>query len=280
MPRRSPEEIEMQLLLEGVMQRYGQDFRDYAPASLKRRLQGWLADSGFDGFSQAQAVVLRDAAVADSLLRGLTVNVSELFRDPPLFRALREHVIPALRTRRHARLWVAGCAGGEEVYSLAILLHEAGLLKRCRLYATDINEQVLQQAREGIFPIARMPAATRNYRLAGGQRDFADYYTARYEHALIAPQLKENVVFAAHNLIDDAAFAEMDLTLCRNVLIYFKPGLVERVLVKLDAGLNKGGYLGLGEKESLEHRGIARQYLEVAQGVALYRKHDDQDSQR
>lgn len=271
MPPEKVEDIEMNLLLEGVMRRYGHDFRDYAPASLKRRLRQWLAESRFENFSDAQAHVLRDDEAFDGFLRGITVNVSEMFRDPQLFRALRKHAVPFLRTFPYPKLWVAGCATGEEVYSLAILLHEEGLGQRCRIYATDINEKVLQQAREGIFSLDQLRRYTQNYQKSGGTRDFSDYYTARYGNAILAPHLKQSVVFAAHNLVTDSAFGEMNLILCRNVLIYFTRPLIDRVLLLFDGCLHGGGYLALGQRESLDRRAIAEHYSETEAGLPLYR---------
>ncbi|NJC88781.1 MAG: protein-glutamate O-methyltransferase CheR [Desulfuromonas sp.] len=266
------EEIELRLLLDGVFEAYGYDFRNYAEASLKRRLRHWLAEQGYASLSIAQGEILRDRAVFTSFLQGLTVNVSEMFRDPKFFRTLREHVLPFLRTWPFMRIWVAGCAGGEEAYSLAIVLHEGGVLRRCRIYATDINEAILDRARDGIFALRDMQNFTRNYQLAGGTTEFADYYTARYDRALMLPALRENILFTPHNLAVDADFGEMHLILCRNVLIYFNPTLKERALGLFDTALTAGGFLCLGMKETLEIRSIAANYREIAKGIRIYRK--------
>lgn len=265
-------DIEMRLLLSGVLQVYGHDFTDYAEASLKRRMAQWLAGSGYATLSDAQAAILRDRAAFDDLLRGITVNVSEMFRDPAFFKAVREQVIPHLKTYPFVKIWHAGCACGEEAYSMAILLHEEGMAGRFRMYATDINGAVLQQAQDGIFPLKEMQRYTRNYQAAGGTGSFADYYTARYDHAIMMPGLKEQIVFAAHNLAVDSDFGEMHLILCRNVLIYFRPNLKERVQQLFDTCLLPGGFLCLGLKESLEGRKIATRYSEVVPRMRIYRK--------
>lgn len=267
------EDIEIRLLVEGIFQVYGYDFRDYAEASRKRRLHQWLQKSGCSNFSAAQALVLHDRAAFGSLLEGLTVNVSEMFRDPLFYKALRELVVPHLKTYPFSKIWVAGCAAGEEAYSLAILLGEEGLAGRYRIYATDINEKVLQQAGEGIYPLEKMQQFTKNYQKAGGKRDFADYYTARYDRALLTPKLKSDIIFAAHNLTVDAGLGEMQLVLCRNLLIYFKVALKERVLALFDDSLSAGGFLCLGLKETLSGRTISTRYQEVAPPTRIYRKH-------
>jgi chemotaxis protein methyltransferase CheR len=269
------EDLEIKLLLQAVQQAYGHDFSEYSEASLKRRLRHWLANSGFDSFSNAQSVVLRNAQVFRSLLEGLTVNVTEMFRDPAFFLALREQVAPFLKTYPYIKIWHAGCASGEEAYSMAILLQEAGLRGRYRLYATDINESVLDKARDGIFPIKAMQASTRNYQKSGGTASFADYYTAHYDHAMLMSALKENLTFAQHNLVTDGRFGDMHLVICRNVMIYFKPALKERCLRLFDSCLLPGGFLCLGMKERLDFRELSRQYEEIASRTSIYRKRYD-----
>ncbi|NTV13590.1 MAG: protein-glutamate O-methyltransferase CheR [Desulfobulbaceae bacterium] len=266
------EDIEIRLLVEGIFQVYGYDFREYGEASLKRRLTQWLQKSGCANFSAVQAVVLHDRAAFSSLLEGITVNVSEMFRDPQFFKDLREKVVPHLKTYPFSKIWVAGCAAGEEAYSLAIVLSEEGLAGRYRIYATDINETVLHQAGAGIYPLEKMRQFTQNYQKAGGKRDFADYYTARYDRALLAEELKKDIIFAVHNLTVDAGLGEMQLLLCRNLLIYFKAPLKERVLGLFDDSLSNGGFLCLGLKETLSGRGISARYQEVAPGTRIYRK--------
>ena len=270
--KRDVEEVEMRLLLEGIEQVYGYDFRDYAEASIQRRLTHWLAESGFDTFSFAQSRLLRDRNVFDSLLRGITVNVTEMFRDPAFFRMVRTQVVPFLKTYPFVKIWHAGCATGEEAYSMAILLNEAGMAGRYRIYATDINEAILERAQEGILPVASMQLFTRNYQLSGGAGSFADYYTARYDYAVLSPALRKDIVFAPHNLATDSEFGEMNLILCRNVMIYFKPALKERCLRLFDNSLPAGGFLCLGLKEALERRSVGERYDELDGQMRIYRK--------
>ncbi|TWJ16426.1 CheR family methyltransferase [Geobacter argillaceus] len=277
MPDEELFDIEMRLLLHGVRQVYGYDFTDYSEASIKRRITQWLASSEYANLSHAQSVILRDQAAFESLLRGITVNVSDMFRDPAFFRAIREQVVPHLKTYPFVKIWHAGCASGEEAYSLAILLEEEGLKGHVRMYATDINNEVLQKAREGIYPLKEMQRYTRNYQSAGGRGSFSDYYSARYDHAIMMQSLREQIVFASHNLATDADFGEMHLILCRNVLIYFKPTLKERVLRLFDSCLLPGGFLCLGLKETLDGRRIAPDYGEVAQRMRIYRKRYGQE---
>lgn len=265
-------DIEIDLLLDGIRRAHGYDFRGYADASLRRRLHFWLASSGFSSFGAALPTLLRDEAACAQMVHTLTVNVTEMFRDPAFFKALRERVVPHLKTYPHARIWVAGCASGEEVYSLAIVLHEEGLLANCHIYATDLNQAVLAEAKQRVLPLNAMQNFTRNYQLAGGKAAFSDYYTARYDRAIIDPSLVRNVVFAPHNLATDSDFNEMQLILCRNVLIYFKQTLKERVLGMFDNCLSPGGFLCLGTKETLDGRRIAAHYVEEEGRMRIYRK--------
>lgn len=265
-------DLEIKLLMEGVYQVYGYDFRDYSEASLRRRLTQWLSGSGFATLLFAQSHLLRDRNLFESLLWGITVNVSEMFRDPGFFKTVREHVVPYLKTYPFVKIWHAGCATGEEAYSMAILLLEEGLKGRFRIYATDINEEVIRKAQEGIYPLKELQRFTRNYQHAGGTGSFSDYYTARYDHAILSPALRENIVFAAHNLAVDADFGEMNMILCRNVMIYFKQSLKERVLGLFDSSLVSGGFLCLGTKESLDHRKISERYDMIKPRMQIYRK--------
>ncbi len=266
------EDVEIGLLLTGIQQIYGYDFRDYAAASIKRRLTHWLAESAFETFSQAQSCILRDPGLFFSLLKGITINVTEMFRDPSFYLALREQVVPFLKTYPFLKIWLAGCATGEEAYSMAILLNEEGLAERYRIYATDIDEEVLQKAAEGVLPINVMQKFTRNYQNSGGKASFAEYYSARYDHAILAASLKNHIVFSPHNLAVDAAFGEMHLILCRNVMIYFKPVLKERCIDLFDHSLLPGGFLCLGLKEGLEQRKWSKRYQEVAPATRIYIK--------
>ena len=205
--------VEIGLLIEGIRRVHGVDFGGYADASLRRRLMGWCATSGYQSIGQAIPLLLRDSQLCTSLVEGITVNVTEMFRDPTFFKALRERVVPHLRTYPHARIWVAGCATGQEVYSLAILLQEEGMLDKCRIYATDLNQQVLEKAKQGIYPLQNMQLYTRNYQQAGGRESFSDYYVARYERSIMDPSLIKNVIFATHNLATDSDFSEMQMVL-------------------------------------------------------------------
>lgn len=264
--------IEMDLLLEGIARVYGYDFTEYAEASLRRRMNQWLSGSGFASFAEAQPQVLRDPAVFEKLLRSITINVSEMFRDPQVFKTIREVVAPHLKTYPFLKIWDAGCASGEEAYSLAILLQEEGFRGRYRIYATDINQEVLRKAQEGIFPLKEMKLFTHNYQKSGGKSSFSDYYTARYDYAMLSPSLRESIVFASHNLAVDVGFGEMQLVLCRNVLIYFKQQLKERVLELFDSCLTPGGFLCLGTKEALDGRSIGARYQELSPHSRIYRK--------
>lgn len=254
------EAIEIALFLEGIFRRYGYDFRNYAPASLKRRLRQLLADEGLATLSALQERMLREPACLNRWLLAVAVNVSAMFRDPGFWLGFRQRVVPLLRTYPFLRLWCAGCASGEEVYSLAILLEEEGLYGRCRIYATDLNEAVLQKAREGVFPLAALQEYTANYLKAGGRRAFSDYYTAAYDLALFRPALRENILFAQHNLATDSSFNEFQAILCRNVLIYFDRTLQGRAHQLFYESLCPLGFLCLGAKEAIRFSPREKEY--------------------
>ena len=266
------QDSEIESLLERVAEVYGYDFRDYSEASIRRRISQWLSDSGFASFAEAREQVLRDPAVFELFLRGITVNVSEMFRDPFVFSSIRAQVVQHLQTYPFVKIWHAGCASGEEAYSMAILLEEEGLKGRFRIYATDINQGVLQKAQQGIFSLDEMKLFTRNYQRSGGKNSFSDYYTARYDHAMLMPSLKEHIVFASHNLAFDGDFGEMQMVFCRNVLIYFKQPLKNRALNLFSSILAEGGFLCLGTKESLEGRAIEPHFEEISPRTRIYRK--------
>ena len=266
------EELEIELLLEAVYRRYGFDFRQYAQASLKRRLHRRLLAEGLETISELQSRLLHDPACMEQLLVDLSINVTSMFRDPSFYVALREKIVPSLHTYAFTRIWCAGCSTGEEVYSLAILLQEAGLYERARLYATDINEHVLASAREGVFPLDRMKQYTQNYIRAGGTRDFSEYYVAAYDRARFSRALMENVVFAQHNLAMDRGFNEFNVIVCRNVLIYFDRALQNRVHELFYESLGMFGILALGHKESIGFTPYADRYEEVDADERLYRR--------
>jgi chemotaxis protein methyltransferase CheR len=266
------EQLEVELLLEAVYRRYGFDFRQYAQASLKRRLYRRMALERVSTLSQLQDRLLHEPGSMEGLLLDLSINVTSMFRDPTFYAAFREKVVPALHTYPFTRIWCAGCSTGEEVYSLAILLQEEGLYERTRIYATDINENVLVTAREGVFPLERMKQYTQNYLRGGGKRDFSEYYVAAYDGARFSRSLVENVVFAQHNLAMDSAFNEFNVILCRNVMIYLDQELQERVHGLFYDSLERYGILALGHKESIRFTGYAGRYEEIDAEERLYRK--------
>ena len=266
------ERLEIELLLEGVYRHYGFDFRSYAYASIRRRLWKRVEGEGLATVSELQARILHDPDAMERLLLDLSVNVTAMFRDPSFYKEFRERVVPLLRTYPFIRIWHAGCSTGEEVFSMAILLEEEGLYDRARLYATDINDVVLQRARQGIFPLDRMQEYTENYLRAGGKRSFSEYYTAKYDGALFTPSLTRNIVFSQHNLVTDGSFAECNVVLCRNVLIYFDKTLQERVHGLFYDSLAMFGILGLGAKESLKFSKYEDCYEDLSGRDKLYRK--------
>lgn len=266
------ERVEIELLLEGVFRQYGFDFRSYAYASIRRRLWKRVEAEALNNLSELQARVLHDPEAMERLLLDLSVNVTAMFRDPLFYVAFREKVIPLLRTYPFIRIWHAGCSTGEEVYSVAILLQEAGLYDRSRIYATDINDVVLQHARRGIFPLERMQEYTENYIRAGGTRSFSEYYTAKYDGALFDQRLVRNVVFAQHNLVTDRSFAEFNVIFCRNVLIYFDKDLQNRVHSLFYDSLVRLGVLSLGSKESLKFSKYESCYERMDPSEKIYRK--------
>ena len=266
------EQIEIELLLEGIYQHYGFDFRSYAYASIRRRLWKRIEAEGLSTISALQDRVLHDSDLMERLLLDLSINVTAMFRDPGFYRVFRDVVVPTLRTYPFIRIWHAGCATGEEVYSMAILLEEEGLYERSRIYATDINEVVLQKAKSGIFPIERMQEYTENYIAAGGKRSFSDYYIAKYDGALFNPGLTKNVVFSQHNLVTDRSFSEFNVILCRNVLIYFDKTLQARVLTLFYDSLAMFGVLSLGSKESLRFSPYEECYEQINGREKIYRK--------
>jgi chemotaxis protein methyltransferase CheR len=266
------EQTEIELLLEGIYRQYGFDFRSYAYASIRRRLWKRIEEEGLTTVSELQNIVLHDPDMMEKLLLDLSINVTAMFRDPTFYRVFRQQVIPHLRTYPFIRIWHAGCATGEEVYSMAILLEEEGLYERSRIYATDINEVVLQKAKSGIFPLERMQEYTENYIAAGGKRSFSDYYVAKYDGALFSPSLTKNVVFSQHNLVTDRSFSEFNVILCRNVLIYFDKTLQARVLTLFYDSLATFGILALGSKESLRFSPYEECYEQINGPEKIYRK--------
>jgi len=266
------ESIELDLLLDAVFRLYGYDFRDYAKTSMRRRVANIMKKEEVNTISALQDRVLHDPRSWDRFLDGLSVNVSAMFRDPGFFLAFRQHAIPVLRTYPFIRIWQAGCSLGEEAYSLAVMLEEEGLYDRSLIYATDINEVSLRQAREAIYPAELMQKYTQNYVQAGGQRSFSEYYTARYDFAILRPTLQRNIVFSQHNLVSDAPFNEFNVILCRNVMIYFNRGLQERTHNLFHESLAMFGILGLGSRESLRFMPHEHMYEPLVPGEKLYRR--------
>lgn len=266
------EDLEVELLLEGVFRRYGFDFREYATSSIRRRIFEFCRIEAVPNVSALQGLVLHDKNAMDRLLQALTVHVTSMFRDPNFYQSFRQNVIPLLRTYPFSRIWHAGCATGEEVYSMAILLMEEGLYDRCRIYATDMNDGVLHKAREGIFPLASMQEYTTNYLRAGGKRSFSEYYTSGYDHAIFRPALRERVVFAQHNLATDGSFNEFQVIICRNVMIYFDRQLQNRVYRLFSDSLVRLGVLALGRRESLRFSAIEEQYDALDEKERIFRK--------
>ncbi len=267
-----PQDIERQLLLEAVYRRYHYDFRGYAPGSLQRRLEQACTVMGLETLSALQGRILRDPAAFAELLQFLTVQVSDLFRDPPYWIALRRHVVPFLRTFPYARLWVAGCARGEEVDSLVILLHEEGLLERSLIYATDVNPEALRRAESGVYELGRMAQFSRNYLAAGGQASLADYVTTGAGRAMLDKTLRRNVLWSDHDVATDTVFAEVQMVSCRNVLIYFDRALQSRALGLFREALCHRGYLGLGSRETPRYSAPAGSFEEAAPAERLYRR--------
>ncbi len=270
--REETEDVEIELLLEGLFRVHGFDFRDYSRASIKRRILELMRAETAATVSALQDKVLHDSACLDRFLLGLSVHATAMFRDPSFYSTFRKEVVPLLKTYPTVQIWIAGCSTGEEVYSLAILLREEGVYERCRIYATDISQTVLRKARDGIFPLAAMRDYTSNYHRAGGGHEFSDYYTAQYDNAIFSSSLRNNVVFSEHNLATDGSFNEFQVILCRNVMIYFNKDLQARVHNLLYESLSMFGVFGLGNKESLRFTPRADSYQHLNHNDKLYRK--------
>lgn len=265
-------DVELGLLLEAIYRKYHYDFRDYAEASLKRRIGSALIHFDCESISRLQEKVLRDPNTFTELLGYLTIQVSDLFRDPSFFRSLREKVVPYLLTYPSLKMWVAGCSTGEEAYSLAIVLAEEGLLDRTLIYATDINPASLHKAQSGIYDLDRFARFSENYLLAGGRHSLSDYYSARYSSAVLDRSLKKAILFSDHSLATDSVFAEVEFVSCRNVLIYFQRELQDRALGVLRGSLRRKGFLGLGSKETLRFSSHAMAFTDFVPEEKLYQR--------
>jgi chemotaxis protein methyltransferase CheR len=265
-------DIEIPLFLEAIFQKYGYDFRDYSKAHIKRRLLHRMAIGKFDSISLMQDKVLTDKSFFISLLEDLSINVTEMFRDPEFYSSFREHVVPNLRTYPFIKIWHAGCATGEEVYSLAILLKEENLLDRCQIYATDFNRRVLDIAKLGIYPNQDLEKFNHNYIESGGKGKLSDYYTLKYGSLKLDQSLSKKIVFADHNLVTDTVFAEVNLILCRNVLIYFNKDLQNKVINLFYQSLSSSGFLCLGTKESLRFTQLESNFANIDSLQKIYKK--------
>lgn len=266
------EEIELHLLCEGIYRRYGFDFRQYAPASLWRRTKNLMDLEGLPSISALQAKILHDRDMMERFLLNMSINVTSIFRDPDVFLSFRENVVPLLRTYPSIRIWHAGCASGEEVYSLAILLEEEHLAEKTKIYATDINEELIKSAKQGIYPMEMMREYTDNYIKAGGKRSFSHYYRAKYDSVILSPHLRKRIVFAHHNLVADDSFNEFNVIFCRNVLIYFNKDLQNHVHKLLYRSLCRFGVLVLGGNESVGFSPQAKLYKSLDEARSIFQR--------
>jgi len=272
MIRKDTSELEISLLLEAIYQEYGYDFRQYSKAHINRRVMNRMRLSGLEDISQIQSKVLKNETFAYELFQDLSITVTEMFRDQDFYRSLRENVIPILRTYPFIKIWHAGCATGEEAYSMAIILQEEGLYDRATIYATDFNQHALNRAKEGIFSNTMMKEYTINYQLSGGKESFSSYYTSNYDNIIMNQSLKNNIVWANHNLVTDSVFTEAHLILCRNVLIYFDNNLQNKVQKIFYDSLINGGILCLGSKEGLRFTEFHEKYIELDKKQRIFKK--------
>lgn len=266
------EHLEIRLLLDAVFGRYGYDFRGYARSSIRRRILQFMQMTGAVSISEVIPRLIHDEAYFDKMVRAFSITVTEMFRDPSLFLSLRQNIVPLLKSYPFIRVWHAGCATGEEAYSLAILMQEEGLGKKTIFFATDFNDGALEKAKAGIYELDRAKAYTRNYQAAGGKGSFSDYYHARYDALAVRSALKGKITFANHNLVTDQVFSETHLILCRNVLIYFNKKLQERVLRLFYDSLVHGGILCLGMKESLLFSKYQNRFKVIDQKNKIFQK--------
>jgi len=266
------EEIEIDLLLEAVLRRYGYDFRGYARTSVRRRIRQFLHESGMSTISNLIPRLLREESFFEAFLTSLSITVTEMFRDPEVYRNIREKLVPYLKTYPFIKVWHAGCSTGEEAYSIAILLKEEGIYEKATIFATDFNDLALEKAKEGIYTLDKAQEYISNYHKSGGIRPFSDYCHAMYGSIVMDKGLKKRITFANHNLVCDGVFGEMNLILCRNVLIYFAKSLQQRVLGLFDESLAHGGFLCLGNKETLQFSDLYGRYRVIDQGCRIYQK--------
>ena len=266
------ERIEINLLLEGIYRYYGFDFRNYVFSSITRRIWYRIRAERLNSVSSLQEKVLHDPCMMERLLTDFSIHISEMFRDPPFFKSFRQNVVPILKELPFVRIWHAGCSTGEEVYSMAILLHEEGLSHKTRIYATDMNDDLLKKAKEGVYPLDKMREYKDNYQLSGGIQELADYFEVRHDRAVFQPFLRKNLVFAQHNLATDHSFNEFHVIICRNVMIYFDKVLQDRVHGLFHESLCTSGILGLGHKEDIAFNKHSHCYEAFDPKQKIYRK--------
>ena len=271
------EKVEIEILLEGIRRRYGYDFTHYSYSSLNRRLTQLRDQAQMTHFTEMLDRLFHDELFFDQFLKRMSITVTEMFRDPPFYQAIREQVVPILKTFPFVKIWHAGCATGEEIYSMAILLHEENFLDRVRIYATDFNKHALDTAQNGVYAAKDMETYAANYKAAGGKREFSDYYNEGYDLAKIKDFLKERVTFSYHNLVTDGVFGEMNLICCRNVLIYFDKTLQNHVFDLFTGSLRHDGFLCLGNKETLNFTPISQKFITVDSRQRIYRKQTQVD---
>ncbi len=272
---RDLDKLEMEILLDGIRRRYGYDFANYSHSSLKRRLASVCDQAKIVRYTEMLDRLFHDEAFFDQVLKHMSITVTEMFRDPMFYKAVREQVVPMLKTFPFVKIWHAGCATGEEVYSMAILLHEENFLDRVRIYATDFNKHALDAAQNAVYPLENIQTYAENYKASGGKRDFAEYYSAGYDRAKIKDFLKEKVTFSYHNLVTDGVFGEMNLICCRNVMIYFDKTLQDRALRLFTDSLRHGGFLCLGSKESLNFSSVHPMFETVDTKQRIFKKHSE-----
>jgi chemotaxis protein methyltransferase CheR len=266
------EDDQVELLLNDILVKYGYDFTSYSTASVKRRINRLYIIDHFQTFADFRKQVLNDENYMRRFVQEITVNVTEMFRDPAFYKLLREQVLPVLATYPFIRIWHAGCSTGEEVYSMAIMLKEAGIMNKSLLYATDINPEVLEQVTRGIYPLRLLKQFSENYILSGGKHDFSSYYTAKYDLAKLDDDLRSKMIVSTHNLVSDRSFNEFQLIICRNVLIYFNKPLQDQVLALFDASLETRGFLALGSKEQIKFASISKNYEQLDPKEKIWRK--------
>ncbi|MEI6455408.1 MAG: protein-glutamate O-methyltransferase CheR [bacterium] len=266
------QDIEISLLVQAIFEKYGYDFRNYSQAHIKRRILNRFSISGLKTISEMIHEVLYNPKFVDLILMDLSITVTEMFRDPSFYKSIREEVIPVLRALPFIKIWHAGCSSGEEVYSMAIILKEEGLYNKTQIYATDFNPVIIRQAKEGQYPLPRMKEFSLNYQKAGGKDTFSDYYSAHHDGAKLLDSLKKNIVFATHNLVTDSVFAEVNLIVCRNVLIYFNRQLQDKVIHLFMETLPGGGILCLGSKENLQFSEHNAQFNSLVEKEKIYIK--------